>query len=87
MVQLEKKRLPKKLKQIRETLGLTQREMADRIGLDVHYSNISKYERGESVPTLGLALAYARAGNVQIESLIDDQLELTPAVDSGRLQQ
>jgi transcriptional regulator with XRE-family HTH domain len=87
MVQLEKKRLPKKLKQIRETLGLTQREMADRIGLDVHYSNISKYERGESVPSLELALAYARAGNMHFESLVDDQLELTPVVDSGKLQQ
>lgn len=54
------KRLAEKLLQIREALGLSQREMAERLaelaGVKITYKNISKYERDRSVRILKLYL-------------------------------
>ncbi len=48
------KRLAEKLLQIREALGLSQREMAERLAalaeIKLTYKNVSKYERDRSVP-------------------------------------
>ena len=38
------KRMAEKLKQIREALGLSQSELVKELGLDIPYSNISKFE-------------------------------------------
>ena len=59
------KRLAEKLLQIREALGLSQQDMAKRLaelaGIKITSKNISKYERGKSVPFIEVVLAYARA--------------------------
>jgi|SRR5215213_1799934 len=68
------KRLAEKLLQIREALGLTQREMAEQ--LETSYRNISKYERDKSTPPIEVVLAYARAANVQLEQIVDDDQNL-----------
>ena len=74
------KRLAEKLIQIREALGLSQREMAERLaeraGVEITYKNISKYEQKKSVPPMEVVLAYARAGRVQMESIIDDEVSV-----------
>ena len=70
------KRLAEKLLQIRKALGLPQRKMAERLGIEKAYNIILKYERGKSLPTLGEIVAYSRAVNVHSEQIVDDDLDL-----------
>ena len=73
------KRLAEKLLQIREALGLSQQEMAKRLaelaGITITNKNVSKYERGRSVPFIEIVLAYARAANVMMNEIVDDDLD------------
>ena len=71
------KRLAEKLRHIREALGLSQREMAQRLALEVSDYSVSKYEQDRRVPPIELILAYARAANVSMEQIVDDALDLT----------
>jgi transcriptional regulator with XRE-family HTH domain len=74
-------RLAAKLRQIREHLDLSQNQLIRRLGFEgeLIQSNISSYEqegeRGREPPLIVL-WAYAKAGNISIESLIDDQHQL-----------
>jgi transcriptional regulator with XRE-family HTH domain len=70
------KRLAEKLLQIREALGLSQQELAKRLGNYRTHHHISKYERGKSVPPIEVVLAYSRVANVQIEQIVDDDVDL-----------
>ena len=70
------KRLAEKLLKIREALGLSQKEMAARLGVEKAYNIISKYERGKSLPTPVELLAYSRAVNVHSEQIVDDDMDL-----------
>jgi transcriptional regulator with XRE-family HTH domain len=74
------KRLAEKLLQIREALGLSQREIAERLseraGVKITSKNISKYERDKSVPFIEVVLAYARLANVEMNQIVDDDLDL-----------
>jgi DNA-binding XRE family transcriptional regulator len=78
-------RLAEKLLQIREALGLSQREIADRLseraGVKITSKNISKYERDRSVPFIEVVLAYARLANVEMNQIVDDDLELALPVN------
>ena len=47
---LRPKRLAKKLRQVRLALGISQTDMLNRLGFDVHYSRISEYELGKNEP-------------------------------------
>jgi len=71
-------RLAAKLLQIRTTLGLSQTQMLDRLGLGetMHYGRISEYEQDKREPTLMTLLAYAHAASVHLEDIVDDNLEL-----------
>jgi transcriptional regulator with XRE-family HTH domain len=73
-------RLAEKLLQIREALGLSQREIAEqlseRAGVKITHKNISKYERDKSVPFIEIVLAYARLANVEMNQIVDDDLNL-----------
>ena len=73
-------RLPEKLLQIRKALGLSQKEMAERLceraGVKITSKNISKYECDRSVPFIEVVLAYARLANVEMNEIVDDDLEL-----------
>jgi transcriptional regulator with XRE-family HTH domain len=68
-------KLADKLAQIRNDLGLSQTEIASRLGVD-NRASISGYERGEREPPLPVLLAYARLAGVSVESLIDDKMRL-----------
>jgi transcriptional regulator with XRE-family HTH domain len=72
------RRLPEKLLEIRQKLGLSQNEMVRRMGLEdeIERDYISKYERGTLEPSLWVLLQYVRAANVSVEVLIDNELDL-----------
>lgn len=72
------KRLPEKLLEIRQKLGLSQNEMVRRMGLEeeIERDYVSKFERGTLEPSLWVLLQYARAANVAVEALIDNGLDL-----------
>jgi transcriptional regulator with XRE-family HTH domain len=77
-------RLAGKLRQIRETLGLSQNEMIRRLGLaeELHQASVSGYEIGTREPPLPVLLKYARAAGVCVDVLIDDQLDLPEGLPS-----
>lgn len=70
--------LAKKLKQIRLSLGFSQNEMLDALGLADRgeRSQISGYERGTREPTLPVLLKYARLAGISTDVLIDDSVNL-----------
>ena len=74
------KKLGKKLLQIREGLGMSQREIVKALNYKdspLRASQISQYETGQREPTMMLVLAYARLANVPMECLVDDKMKLS----------
>jgi transcriptional regulator with XRE-family HTH domain len=69
-------RIAPKLKTIRQRLGLSQTGMLRKLKLNCAYGRISEYERGKRQPTVLVLLAYARAGKVSLEEIVDDEMEL-----------
>ena len=80
------KRLGEKLRQVRLGLGLSQTEMLHRLGAEdlIAYTQMSRFESGEREPSLQLLLLYARAANVFVEALIDDELDLPAKLPSAK---
>jgi len=73
------KKLGKKLRQIREQLGMSQREIVTALNYTatpLRASQISQYENNQREPTMMLVLAYARLAKVPMEVLVDDKLKL-----------
>lgn len=73
------KKLGKKLRQIREQLGMSQREIVTALNYTatpLRASQISQYENGQREPTMMLVLAYARLARVPMEWLVDDKMKL-----------
>lgn len=56
-----------KLKERREALGLTQRQVAEKIG--IAESAYQRYERGVREPSISMALRLAKALNATVEEL------------------
>jgi transcriptional regulator with XRE-family HTH domain len=77
------KHLAKKLRAIRKHLGLTQAELVKRLGINESVNNISKYEHDKNEPPANVMLAYARAVDVPLEQIVDDDLELTLSIDKA----
>ena len=71
-------RLSEKLLHIRSALGLSQNGLIKYLGYEGELTQeyISGYERGLREPPLPVLLQYARAANVLVEVLIDDELDL-----------
>lgn len=84
--------LAAKLLSIRSGLQLSQNGIIQRLGLgdELTQARVSAYERGVREPPLHVLLRYARAANVLLEVLIDDELELpkklpaSPKSEGGR---
>ena len=70
------KRVAPKLVAIRHKLGLSQTGMLRLLPLNCYYNRISEFERGKRFPSLLVLLSYARAGEVPLEQIVDDDLEL-----------
>ncbi|MGI8467801.1 MAG: helix-turn-helix domain-containing protein [Pyrinomonadaceae bacterium] len=74
------KNLAQKLQKIREDLGLSMSELVNQIGsedIPLYKADISKYEAGLREPPLVILLRYARLGKISVESIIDDDLEIS----------
>lgn len=70
-------RLGEKLLRIRQALGLSQNQLIKHLGFEeLVQGTISAFESGGREPSLLVLLAYARAANVSVESLIDDSMNL-----------
>ena len=71
-------RLPAKLAQLRDALGLSQSEMLRRLGFEEEMvaARISEFELGKNEPPLKVLLRYARVAGVCVDVLIDDELDL-----------
>ncbi|HEY2974369.1 MAG TPA: helix-turn-helix transcriptional regulator [Pyrinomonadaceae bacterium] len=74
----KQKRLGEKLRQIRETLELSQSEILWRLGLSEDYSRtiISNYEQDHREPPLFVLLEYARLAGVCLDAIVDDDVEV-----------
>lgn len=71
------KYLGRKLKAIRDHLGLTQAGMCKRLDFPtIRPEHISEYEHGKREPPYPIALRYARLVGVPLETLVDDKLKL-----------
>ena len=81
---LRQKRLPEKLRMIRDALGISQTEMLKRLGAEdlIEYNRISEFESGKREPPLVILLGYARVANVWTDVLIDDELDLPAKLPS-----
>lgn len=76
---LKPARLAEKLKQIRESMELSQGELVIRLRLQdtsITRSSIAGYELGLKEPPLPVLLKYARLVNVIADVLIDDEMDL-----------
>ena len=76
-----------KLRRIRERLGLSQEQMADRlkrVKSPPQPGHISEFERGKREPSLLVLVAYARASGVLVDELVDDELDLPEKLSAGR---
>ena len=77
------KHLAKKLRAIRERLGVGQAEMAKllRSGQSAPDGGmVSRFERGEREPNLFVIVAYARLAKVSTDVLIDDAWSISDLV-------
>lgn len=74
-------RLGKKLAQIRSHLGVSQDGLVRKFGLSGSQRETRSQNTSEGYESLALSvlLKYARAAEVNVEVLIDDDLELPPA--------
>jgi len=73
------KHLAEKLLAVRRSFGLTQPQMAQRLGVPSYvlfYHRISEFEHGRRIPNVLVLLAYARAANIPLEALVNDEIEL-----------
>ena len=69
--------LGRKLRQIRETFGISQPHMPARLGLPgMHPGRISEYENNEREPALMTLMAYADLAGVHLEVIVNDKVEL-----------
>ena len=74
------KYLGKKLKHVRENLGIkTYDEMIKRLNLEeasLYRASIHRYENGEREPSLIVLLRYSQLAGITINDLVDDTVEL-----------
>lgn len=67
-----------KLRLLRTRHGLTQRELAEKLGYSDH-SHIAFVEHGKRNPTVELLLKVADLFQVTTDQLVRDEIELPPA--------
>lgn len=81
---LRQKRLPEKLRAIRDAFGISQSEMLKRLGAEelIEYNRLSEFESGKREPPLRILLQYARVANVWMDVLVDDELDLPDKIPS-----
>ena len=80
--------LAKKIVQLRKERNLTQKELASIVG--VHFSHMSRYERGISLPSIDVVRKLAQMFHVSADYLLFDESQATvraQVADQELLQQ
>ena len=67
--------LAKKIVQLRKERNLTQKELASIVG--VHFSHMSRYERGISLPSIDVVKKLAQMFHVSADDLLFDESQAT----------
>ena len=82
-------RLGSKLLRIRESLGKSQQEMLEELGLaDRRFrSAVSGYETGTREPPLTILLIYAELAGVWLDVLVDDRMSLPKKLPADQRKQ
>ncbi|MBA3239994.1 MAG: helix-turn-helix transcriptional regulator [Acidobacteria bacterium] len=86
---MKPKRLPEKLRQIRERLGLSQNGLIRQMGFEgvLVQASISGYESGTREPPLPVLLRYSEISGIWLNSVIDDQVDLPERLPCRRMQE
>lgn len=71
-------RIGKKMATVRESLGLSREELAERAGCEV--SVVERLESGELAPSLAPLIKITRALGVRLGTLLDDDTNVGPVV-------
>ena len=69
-----KAQIGKRLRELRHSQGLTQKAMADMIGMD--YTYIGKIERAEQLPSLGVLIKISEALSLPLDRFLMDESTL-----------
>lgn len=77
------KRIGKRMKQRREQLGMTQEDLADKIGVSTNY--ISTVERGESFPRCQRLVDILNALETSADAIFCDVIEHSGEYTKSRL--
>jgi transcriptional regulator with XRE-family HTH domain len=80
------KQLPfhEKIKELRDTHGWTQNELADKLGTDGRM--ISHYEKGKNIPSADILIKIAELFNVSIDYLLIDRIPKRPLNQNGDVE-
>lgn len=86
---MKPKRLPEKLRQIRERLGLSQNGLIRQLGFEgvLVQASISGYESGTREPPLPVLLRYSEISGVWLNSIIDDLVDLPERLPCSKMQE
>ena len=83
------KRLPEKLRQIRERLGLSQNGLIQQLGFEgvLVQASISGYESGTREPPLPVLLRYSEISGIWLNSIVDDLVDLPERLPCSKMQE
>ena len=74
-----------RLRALRSATGLTQAQLAERVGAGVEPETISRYERGVRIPTLPVLAELAAAAGSDLDSFLAGVIDAAP-VDRTELR-
>lgn len=69
---LNKEKVGKTISLYRKRMGMTQKELADR--LHISYQAVSKWEAGVSIPTVEMLYEIAKIMNVTVDALLNNEI-------------
>lgn len=81
------KRLPEKLRQIRERMGLSQNGLIRQLGFEelLVQASISGYESGTREPPLPVLLRYSEISRIWVNSIISDDMDIPEKLPCPRM--
>jgi transcriptional regulator with XRE-family HTH domain len=84
---MKPRRLPEKLRQIRERLGLSQNGLIRQLGFEgiLVQASISGYESGTREPSLPVLQRYSEISGVWVNSIIDDEIDIPDKLPCSRM--
>lgn len=71
-------KLATKLREIRQSLGLSQNGMINALGMSdsLTQAEVSAFEQAKRLPPLLVLLRYARTFEIHVDDLIDDDIDI-----------